>query len=200
MSNPSPAERFWAKVEQTDNCWLWTAYIDRGGYGRFAAVPQTPVLAHRYAYELMVGPIPDGMSLDHLCRVRRCVNPEHLEPVPQIVNTRRGTSARRAQRTHCMHGHPFSPDNTRMSRAPYLVTPLCGIARCGRPHHGRGLCTRHYMEWYRSQLPDRRPWSGSDQGHHQDCGGRLTGLICTDGSQKLRWAQCDRCGLKGEPV
>lgn len=85
---PTVEERFWAKVDKTDTCWLWTGAISDTGYGAFRAEVLTS--AHRYSYELNVGPIPDGLVLDHLCRNRACCNPEHLEAVTQRVNTYRG--------------------------------------------------------------------------------------------------------------
>lgn len=74
------AERFWSKVEKTDGCWLWTSTTNENGYGRFS-IKRRFVSAHRLAYEMTVGPIPDGLTIDHLCRVRSCVRPEHLEAV-----------------------------------------------------------------------------------------------------------------------
>ncbi len=88
------AERFWANVEKTDLCWRWTAHLDRKtGYGRLL-VDGGMVGAHRIAYQLLVGPIPEGLDLDHLCRNKACVNPDHLEPVTQQENIRRGKSAK----------------------------------------------------------------------------------------------------------
>lgn len=86
-----PKRRFWAKVEVDESgCWLWTASTNHG-YGHFWVSPDVgKVYAHRYAYELLVGPIPDGLEIDHLCKVRNCVNPEHLEPVTKEENWRRG--------------------------------------------------------------------------------------------------------------
>jgi hypothetical protein len=81
--------RFWEKVDKTDTCWLWTGSSDRLGYGRFSTWPSV-TLAHRFAYELLAGPIPDGLVIDHLCRTPSCVNPDHLEPVTQRENLRRG--------------------------------------------------------------------------------------------------------------
>ena len=108
----TPEERFWAKVEKTDSCWLWTAYRNRCGYGQFWDASRM-VKAHRFAYELLVGPIPDGRETDHLCRVRHCVNPAHLEPVTHRENTMRGDTipARQAARTHCPNGHPLVEGN-----------------------------------------------------------------------------------------
>ena len=80
-------ERVWLKVNKTETCWLWTGSAS-GGYGTMA-VHGVVNRAHRVVYELLRGPIPDGMVLDHLCRVTLCVNPDHLEPVPHAVNIQR---------------------------------------------------------------------------------------------------------------
>jgi len=99
FQNTDPATRFWAKVEKTNNCWLWLGYRQKLGYGTFSDHSRHLMLAHRFAYELLVNAIPEGLTLDHLCRVRHCVNPEHLEPVPLEVNIHRGMSARRNRST-----------------------------------------------------------------------------------------------------
>lgn len=82
-------ERFWSKVAKTSTCWLWGGSVRANGYGVFSFQART-MLAHRYAYELLSGPIPTGLVIDHLCRVRNCVNPAHLEAVTQSENVRRG--------------------------------------------------------------------------------------------------------------
>jgi hypothetical protein len=107
-------ERFWRYVEKTDGCWNWTGRHNARGYGQMRRQDQSQTMAHRYAYELLVGPIPQGLTLDHLCRNPRCVNPAHLEPVTLRVNILRGESyaARRARQTHCKYGHPFDQANT----------------------------------------------------------------------------------------
>lgn len=110
---PKPAdERFWSMVirDPDSECWFWTAHIQRNGYARFQGNEiGVTVLAHRFAYELLVGPIQEGLQLDHLCRNRHCVNPAHLEPVTCRENLIRGVgfAARNAAKTHCKRGHPL---------------------------------------------------------------------------------------------
>lgn len=98
-----------------DGCWLWIGYTDKDGYGRSG-----PHFVHRTAYRLHVGPIPDGMTIDHLCRVRNCCNPAHLEAVTTRENTFRGeTFARhKAAQTHCVRGHVFDEKNTGIKYPP----------------------------------------------------------------------------------
>lgn len=100
--------------EPNTGCWLWIGHVDeRLGYGRMVIDGKRRV-AHRIAYEALVGPIPDGLQLDHLCRVRCCVNPSHLQPVTQQENIRRGQGipAMNAAKTHCPKGHAYSSENT----------------------------------------------------------------------------------------
>jgi len=119
-------ERFFEKVN-TDGpiykgtpCWEWTASLQNKGYGQFHMGSikdgsQKTVLAHRFAYLNLVGPIPKGLEPDHLCRNRKCVNPEHLELVTRSINLKRGllpAPARMRAKTHCPQGHPYSPENT----------------------------------------------------------------------------------------
>lgn len=106
------AYRFWSKVLFTDGCWLWQAQ-KRKGYGQFW-VDGRMAPAHRYAYEFCVGPIPEGLTIDHLCRAQACVLPDHLEPVTQRVNVLRGEgpTARHAQKTCCIRRHEYSEENT----------------------------------------------------------------------------------------
>ena len=119
---PPLKERFWSKVEKTSTCWIWTGARNNIGYGSFYMGALRPVgvqrlvTAHRFAYELLVGLIPDGCDLDHLCRVRACVRPSHLEPVSHQENIRRGlagatVAARQRAKTHCPHGHLYVATN-----------------------------------------------------------------------------------------
>lgn len=112
-----PEVRFWPKVDKRgpDECWPWTGgTTGKKDYGRFYVRAGLAVVAHRFAYELLVGPIPPGLQLDHLCRVHRCVNPAHLEPVTNAENQRRGFGppGMHARATHCKRGHEFTPENT----------------------------------------------------------------------------------------
>lgn len=94
-------------------CWIWQGYTEKTGYGRIT-VNKRRWRAHRWMYEQEVGPIPEGLTLDHLCGVRNCVNPDHLEPVTLVENSLRGGSpwARNRRKTHCLRGHEFTKENT----------------------------------------------------------------------------------------
>lgn len=106
-------ERIASKIEvDENNCWLWTATQNGYGYGQLWW-GGSACYAHRVIYQLLVGEIPVGLQLDHLCRVRHCVNPVHLEPVTNRENLLRGDTfaARAAAKTHCPKGHPLAGDN-----------------------------------------------------------------------------------------
>lgn len=108
------------KIAVGDGCWRWTASLMNTGYGQVSVhLPEgrrhTMRLAHRIVYELMVGPIPEGLQLDHLCRNRWCVRPDHLEPVTARENMRRGHFG---MKTHCPQGHPYSGDNLILHKKP----------------------------------------------------------------------------------
>lgn len=93
-------------------CWIWTSNRNKFGYGQFWA--GHPVRAHRWAYIYYKGAIPDGLDLDHLCHVRNCVNPDHLEAVTTRENLMRSNTiqARNAKKRHCIRGHAFDAENT----------------------------------------------------------------------------------------
>lgn len=130
------ADLFWPKVDKDgplwngQPCWIWTGSINANGYGQTGGSKTQLLsrLAHRVAYVLLAGPIPEGLTLDHLCRKRSCVNPAHLDPVPNRVNVLRGESlsAQNARKTHCINGHLFDEENTRTKNG----TRECRL--CGR--------------------------------------------------------------------
>ncbi len=144
-------------VFDPDGCWYWTAASSKGpGYGVIRPTSSRKQLhAHRVMYELVAGPIPDGLQIDHLCREPRCVNPAHMEAVTQRVNVLRGTSpiAEQARRTHCLRGnHPLSGDNLSVNKR--------GERRCR-------TCTREL------EKARRNARSGMHASSHVGCGSPL---------------------------
>lgn len=107
--------QFWPYVEKQDACWLWRGPRMRNGYGAVYIKKHLDMAAHRFAYELLVGVIPEGLDLDHLCRVRSCVNPTHVEPVTHAENVKRGDSGRHrwccAPGDVCPQGHELTGEN-----------------------------------------------------------------------------------------
>lgn len=155
-------ERFFAKVRITgpEECWEWTAGQGTGGYGSFRLGPKpgTDIHAHRFAYTALIGQIPGGLQLDHLCRNRGCINPAHLEPVTLAENVLRGAgiTAAHAAQTHCIHGHAFDEKNTRMrpsggrdcrtcardKRREYRAAERGDALVCGAVTRSGGVCIR----------------------------------------------------------
>jgi len=144
--------RFWADVEMTAGCWVWQGSIGSvTGYGHLG-----PFMAHRFAYELLVGPIPAGMQIDHLCRIRACVNPEHLEVVTPRTNYLRGISppALNARKTHCLRGHEYTVENTGRSRQGWRFCKACVSARPKRP--SPSLAGQGHVWSYHKMPPEER--------------------------------------------
>lgn len=117
LTKPSFHVRFWRRVNKTATCWLWTGSISVYGYGQVGRKGRM-LRCHRVSYEEHVGPIAEGMVLDHLCRVRHCVNPAHLEQVTARVNILRGEgrTAVNVRKTECLRGHPLSGGNVGTKR------------------------------------------------------------------------------------
>jgi hypothetical protein len=123
-ARPADLRRLLDKVAIDENgCWRWTGFISHKGYGRFRFASNVGH-AHRFAYVALVGPIGDGLEIDHRCRVRDCVNPEHLEAVTHAENLKRRHP--NGLQTHCREGHEFTPDNTYQRPNG---TRLCRICR-----------------------------------------------------------------------
>ena len=126
MGQGAVEERFWSRVEKLDTCWLWRGFISKRGYGSYCVAnsPWGTPSAHRIAWILCRGPIPDGMTLDHLadrCGNKHCVNPDHLEVVTALENHRRWADGI----THCGRGHEFTPENTYTSRQGWRRCRTC---------------------------------------------------------------------------
>lgn len=147
LADPTPepiGERFWRQVDKAgdDECWLWSKGVHLG-YGQFWVKElNRSMTAHRWVYENEVGPIPEGMVIDHKCHTealakglcdggecihRRCVNPRHLSPENRGVNSNfgNGPAAKNARKTHCKNGHEFTPENTRMTTRGFRVCRAC---------------------------------------------------------------------------
>jgi hypothetical protein len=109
-------ERFSSKISiSKTGCWMWTAFINPNGYGYFT-VKRKGINSHRFAYTALRGCIPSGLEIDHTCRNRGCCNPAHMELVTHRENIRRssGPIAENASKTHCLRGHAFTKENTRI--------------------------------------------------------------------------------------
>lgn len=139
MAKRTLLERFLAKIapaESEDACWLWTGNHNNQRYGMFWN-GERKMLAHRWAYEHFIGPIPAGLVLDHLCRTSLCVRPSHLEPVTQAENMRRG---KRARQRYCKRGHPLFGDNLMRKLSESKRTRRrCKLCEVNRQRRLRGV-------------------------------------------------------------
>lgn len=166
-------DRFASKVVFGDDCWLWQAALDPCGYGQFYWNGR-PRKAHRVAYELAVGPIPDGLELDHLCRIRHCVRPEHLDAVPHHVNVGRGLHG--VLTTHCPQGHPYDQGNTYVGPGSHRRCRTCDRTR-SRDRQRRLSDERSALHGRKSTDP-RGTWTCPD---------------CGFGGRGPKTAHADRC-------
>lgn len=165
----SDLARLFKSVEITiDSCWIWTGPFDKDGYARQMKVgsrtdnSRRMVRPHRLVYEQTVGPIPEGFTIDHLCRRRCCVNPAHLEPVTTRENTQRGW---RKNKTHCKNGHPLSGANLHVDGNGYRGCKICRNEFVKRHYRKTGgAAQRKYSEANRekrrlAQAARRAAWS-----------------------------------------
>jgi hypothetical protein len=178
-------DKFWAKVDKRgpDECWLWTGALVWDGYPRFKTTYEGEpfVRAHRFAYRVLVGPIPAGYTIDHLCHTdectlkeqdcphRRCCNPAHLEPVTGRDNTLRGNSVsrRNAEKTHCLRGHPLSGDNLYVSPAGDRNCRTCQRAK----HKRRNQALKE--ERRRAESAGENPLVTPPRRQESDCNGKV---------------------------
>lgn len=184
-------ERFWSKVDQSGDCWLWAAYRNSRGYGMFMVSAGSPLqntkstrphLAHRIAWQLTYGTIPNGLVVCHHCDNPPCVRPDHLflgtQSDNMVDSARKGRHARyNARKTHCTRGHKYAGDNLYIGHGgrrvcrecsreylrkrrerehasrPPRIQRLCSEDGCGATHFSRGWCNKHYTRWRRHGSP-----------------------------------------------
>ena len=139
----SLATRLMSKVDKNgpNGCWLWLGTKDGRGYGQIRSKGRERLVkAHRVSYELFVGPIPDGLTIDHLCRTKHCVNPSHLEPVSMRENLMRSDSqsSQNARKTHCRNGHEFVGESLILVKTPFGIGRRCRLCDQARDRRRRG--------------------------------------------------------------
>lgn len=157
--NPSELPtRMRNKIELRDtgylsDCWQWTGAVQSSGYGSIGIGNRRTALVHRLTYTFAIGPIPNGMQIDHLCRNTLCCNPDHLEPVTNKVNSERSA---RATKTHCVHGHPLAAPNLILKRHPsgHMMRNcrVCTWERQRRLRVKRGAFGRHAVDHRRKAV------------------------------------------------
>lgn len=130
FNTKSDEERFFDFVDKRGGCWIWNGAQTSAGYSQFQVNKRT-VYGHRWSYKHFVGEIKKGLTVDHICRIRSCVNPKHLEAVTNKENILRGIapSAINSRKTHCVHGHKLSSDNIYNNKNGHRVCKTCGQIR-----------------------------------------------------------------------
>lgn len=142
------AANFWDFVVPSadSECWIWRGSINKDGYGRFGSIKK---MAHRHAYERLIGPIPERLVIDHLCRCRNCVNPQHMEFVTVGENVRRGEAGKhKSDQTHCPNGHELTPPNIRWRKKLTSLGEVTFYRHCRICF--RATNTRVRRNWWRA--------------------------------------------------
>lgn len=158
---PTPVERLFEYMmpEPNSGCWLWMGKTSNG-YGIIGLANRKRMAAHKFSWELVHGKVPDNLVLDHLCRVRCCVNPDHLEPVTNKENILRGVSvsAVYAKRSHCKSGHEYTAENTAWSKGRDSETRgrqcrACWREKARRRYHQKADALLAFMGRVPAALP-----------------------------------------------
>lgn len=143
---PSPIDRLLARSVEDDDCWTYTGPTNASGYSRLRVGDGRKAFGHRVSYEFFIGPIPDGLTFDHLCRNTSCVNPWHGDLVPLEINSLRqiaGTGFENRNKTHCPIGHPLSGENLRFASGNAEGAPNGRVCRTCRAESCRRYRMKH---------------------------------------------------------
>lgn len=148
---------FWKRVLKTETCWIWIGAKSMTGYGRFRNERKI-IPAHRWSYEHSTGKIPDGMVIDHICRVHSCVRPDHLRVVSSKENVLcgNGVTARNALKTRCLKGHQYDNKNTRIKKGGGRGCRECNRELDRNPSAKRKEYEKRYMKIYNKEYKKRR--------------------------------------------
>ena len=184
-------QRLFAKIKMNDiSCWLWQGH-KTDGYGRIGSNGKT-VRTHRAAYQAWIGPIPDGLTLDHLCRNRECFNPVHLQPVTKKENVLRGigVTAANARKTHCLRGHLLAGINLFQT----------ADRRCARCEHirQRGHDKLRQESWPDFGMRCKQGHLYDDVGVYETADGKHRCSECRKASERKRYAAARRGKKKGK--
>lgn len=144
-------ERYYVP-EPNCGCWLWTGGLQSSGYGHFITYDKSERSAHRFSYKTYVGPIPEGLTIDHKCNVKICVNPEHL----QVMTLSNNVGRYYAEMTHCRAGHEYTLENTWVSKEGYRRCRTCDQRRDKERAPEHRVYAREYQRIKRQRLRENK--------------------------------------------